>query len=157
MAIVINVLDLAKLVSFLGGKAAADGETAERLDVNKDFIINDYDKSFLSSILLGDEDACDMESTNISSLPAQESIKYRIYDYNTSAYVDDYILDPVSNIDVPSRTIIGNDDRYTEDSLECVINVRTPYDPNTGKDSNHGTAFILDSHNYNDRSTCIIR
>ncbi len=138
---VINALDLAKLVTFLNGSAAADGETAERLDVNRDYIINDYDKSFLSSILLGDEDACDMESTNTSPLPAQESIKYRIYDYDTSAYVDDYILNPVSNISVPSRSIIGGtDDREWEDSLKCVVGVRT------STNSNRGTAFILDSH-----------
>ncbi len=143
---VVNALDLVKLVSFLCGRVTADGETAERLDVNRDFIIDDYDKSFLSSILLGDEDACDMESTNINSLPAQEAVKYRVFDYEESEEMYTYTLYPLSNIDVPSRIIIGNDDRYPEDSLECVINVRTPYNSNTGQDYNLGTAFILDSH-----------
>ncbi len=127
----VDISDLVYLQQFLNGNIYADGATAERLDVNCDYVINEYDKSLLSSIIMGSISTYTIESSNIDSLPAQESRTYKKYSIITGQTTE-YTLDPLGNI--PIRTIIGNNDRTLENGLAGVVKI------------NGGTGFLVDNH-----------
>lgn len=135
----VDLIDTITLVQFLNGSVGADGATAERMDVHRDYVINEYDRITLSSILLGDTPMGYVNSANTTALPYQESRTYYKYEAGSDEY-DTYTLDPVNNIG--TRSIIGNsDDRYIENGLEGVLKVEV-----NNSTAPYGTAFIIDSH-----------
>lgn len=149
----VTLIDLATMAQFLNGSVSADGTTAERLDVNRDYIINAYDKSIISSILLGDEQIRSITSWNTSNLPNSESRSYREY-YPNGTFSGAYILPAVSDISgisIPSRGILGDDDNRTpENSLRGVIRIEKSVnlddDDEDNDDPNWGTGFVVDDH-----------
>lgn len=129
----VNLIDSITMVQYLKGNISADGATAERLDVNRDYVINSYDKEILTSIVLGDMSSTTMQSVDTTSLPQSENREYYKYNFktNNSSY---YNLYAVNNVIAPSRGIIGTDDRVQEDGLSGVVKI------------GGGTAFVVDSH-----------
>lgn len=141
----VNLADLSTMNQFLNGMYHADGVTAERLDVNRDFVIDKRDANIISSIILGDTNADVMYSQNTSSLPAQDMYRiYRKYAPDTGSYNGSYVLFHVNNIPVSSNTstysIVGEDNRDYEDGLECVVRM------SNSNGELMGTAFIVDSN-----------
>lgn len=135
----VDLIDAITLVQFLNGSVGADGATAERMDVNRDYVINEYDRTILSSILLGDTNTSTLNSVNTTELPEQESRVYYKYTPNRM-FQGTYTLDSVNNVSQTSpRCIIGDDDdRVPENGFEGVIKVNTS--------DGHGTAFVVDDH-----------
>lgn len=137
----VDLIDVVSMVQFLNGNVGANGSTAERLDLNRDYVINSYDKNLLSSIVMGEANRPTLISNNTANLPAQESRLYRKYTPN-GMFQGDYPLEMVGDISQSSpRAIIGGiDNRVPENGLEGVINVQST------SGGNVGTAFVVDSH-----------
>lgn len=140
----ISMPDLAYMQQFLRGSQSANARTVERLDINNDYIINAYDRSLLSNMLMSNG-STNLSYNYTSSLPAQSSRTYYVYSPSTGLKNDSltYTLNPVSNIvstGASTMSIIDGDDRHIENSLNGVVNVQY------SNGSNCGTAFVIDSH-----------
>lgn len=140
----VNQSDKASMQQVLHGYKYPDATTIERLDLNRDYVIDAYDRTLLSNILSGSMSTSTVFYEFTDSLPGQSSRSYYICSPTTGAVIPNssYTLPLVSNLQQASspRTIIGGDDRYAEDGFDGVINVQY----STG--ANAGTAFVIDSH-----------
>lgn len=132
---VIDTIDLVYMQQFLNGSIYADGETAERLDLNRDYIINEYDKALLSPIVMGINSTCYMNHYCTSALPSQENRQYKKYTISTASETT-YTLNSLNNI--PNRVIIGDDDRIPESGLKGVVKI--------SNQNGFGTGFVVDDH-----------
>ncbi len=132
----VDIVDLVYMQQFLNGSMYADGEKAERLDLNQDYVINEYDKSRLSSIVMGVISQNTIDSVCTSNLPSQTDRQYKKYTIS-SASETTYTLYSLNEI--PNRVIIGNDDRTPESGLAGVVKI-------TNSNGSTGTGFVVDSH-----------
>ncbi|MDO5148050.1 MAG: trypsin-like serine protease [Oscillospiraceae bacterium] len=138
----ITLSDAAYMNQFLHGSKSANARTVERLDVNGDYIINDYDRSLLSNMIINGS-VTTLSYNNTSALPIQSSRTYYVYSPSTGVRNDVYTLNPVNNITTSgtsTMSIIDGDDRYIENGLDGVINVQY------SSGSNCGTAFVIGPH-----------
>lgn len=148
---VVNIIDLAYIQQFLNGSVSANTRTAQRLDVNYDYIIDVNDKNMISDLLLnGGSSTTRTYPSSMGGVPDQIAggVSYCVYDVNENEFVeeDEYTLSPLSDISTASvdsmqtRGIIGSDDRVVENGLMGVLNIQDAYNNNVG------TAFVVDSH-----------
>ena len=140
----VTLSDAAYMNQFLRGSKSANALTIERLDINGDFIINEYDCTLLSNMLITNN-VTNKYYSYTSALPAQTSRTYYVYSPSTGYKNDDltYTLNPVDNITASNTSvmsIIDDDDRDPEDGLDGVINVQY------SNGDNCGTAFVIGKH-----------
>ena len=131
----VDIVDLVYMQQFLNGSMYADGEKAERLDLNQDYVINEYDKSRLSSIVMGVISQNTIDSVCTSNLPSQTDRQYKKYTIS-SASETTYTLYSLNEI--PNRVIIGDDDRIPESGLNGVVKI--------SNQNGFGTGFVVDDH-----------
>lgn len=131
------------LNSFLSGQKSTNGTVAERLDLNRNYIIDACDYELLKNIILGYDSTYEVNSVNTNNLPSDISINYNIYDPVSGARTNTYRL--YSNPSISFNTsstygIIGYDSRAQQDGMQGVLSVKK------ANGSNFGTAFLVDSH-----------
>lgn len=141
---VVNTSDLVAMVSFLEGQKSATGSDAERLDLNRNYIIDNLDLELLKSILLEDVSTEVVTSVNTAPLPNETSVRYRIYDPVYGMVKRTYTINPntstVSGTTNARGLIYGEDTRAPQDGMQGVLNVQWSWGENLG------TAFVVDSH-----------
>ncbi|MGN1411270.1 MAG: trypsin-like serine protease [Oscillospiraceae bacterium] len=143
----VNSADTLALTSFLLGQKSANNQTAERLDVDENGIIDENDKTVVRNIIAHLQTGSTKTYTNVNELPSQEDRTYYVYNASSGALVDDYVLykSDVPNISATStRTIIDDDDRVHEPGLSGVLQTSTG-----------GTAFVIDAHTILTNAHCI--
>ena len=149
---IVNSSDVLAIKKFLNGNLAAkDGAMAERLDVNLNGIVDQIDMSTIKNIVLGLEDEATLTSNDTSSVTSQDANRlYYVFDSNGN-YIKKYTLQKVSNIasGASTRTIIGDDDRYVDNSLNGVV--RFSYN----NEGNGFTGFVVDKHTILTAAHCI--
>lgn len=143
---VVNTNDYIKLLQFLNGSASASGETAERMDLNRNYVIDSNDCEILRSILLGSSSSELVNSQNTTALPAENIVWYRKYSPSGTC-IETYSLssNPLINSTALGNSastygIIGSDSRAFQDGMQGVLSVRR------SNGSYLGTAFVVDSH-----------
>lgn len=125
----------------------------ERLDVNRDYIIDTNDLTIVKNINLGVVSSETLTYQNTANLPTQEAIKYYKYNATTGAYTGEYTLSTVNSISTSSSSIStysildGVDDRWAEDGLDGVLCI---------DNGNGGTAFVVDSHTLITAAHCLM-
>lgn len=141
---VINTADYISMATFLNGGAMASGSVAERLDLNRNYIIDSYDLQILRDILLGYSSSVEVTSVNTNSLPSESDIDYRVYNPVTGYLKHTYTVDAntttVSSIGNSRGIMYGHDSRMFQDGMQGVLNVQD------ASGNNMGTAFVIDSH-----------
>lgn len=142
---VVSSSDLVSMIGFLNGSKSSTGAAAERLDLDRNYIIDHCDKELLVDILLENTDTELVSSVNTTSLPAESDVRYNIYNPSTGGLKGNYTLHP--NTSSVTRTASSNygligagDRRLPQDGLKGVLSVQT----NGG--AFLGTAFVVDSH-----------
>ena len=138
-----RLVDLAYLQQFLNGSKSGNSLCAERLDVNRDNIIDIRDRILLSNIIANSSGSESLQYEGDNSLPAQESRIYYKYNPNTGSFNGFYTVSTVSNIQssqTSTMNIINTDDRQPESQLPGVVAITS------STNSLVGTAFIVDSH-----------
>lgn len=139
----VGLVDLAYLQQFLNGSKSGNSLCAERLDVNRDNIIDIRDRILLSNIIANSSGSESLQYEGDNSLPAQESRIYYKYNPNTGSFNGFYTVSTVSNIQssqTSTMNIINTDDRQPESQLPGVVAITS------STNSLVGTAFIVDSH-----------
>lgn len=142
---VINTKDYLDLLQFLNGSASASGDTAERMDLNRNYIIDYNDLEILKNILLGYSSTELVNSQNTTALPAENTVWYRKYT-PSGTRVETYSLSSNTLINstalgnsTSTYGIIGSDSRAFQDGMQGVLSVRR------SDGSYLGTAFVVDS------------
>jgi V8-like Glu-specific endopeptidase len=132
------------------GMKSADGETADRLDVSRDGIIDQTDVSALKSILKGTSSSTEVYyDDDTSGLPTQEDRGYYVYSAKTGNKTSTYTLyagdvSKITSTSASTRAILDGDDRELETSLKGVVNI-----------NNIATGFIVDSHTIVTAAHCL--
>lgn len=143
---VINSNDYLDLLHFLNGSASASGDTAERMDLYRNYVIDYNDLEILRNILLGYSSTELVNSQNTTALPAENTVWYRKYT-PSGTRVETYSLSSNTLINstalgnsTSTYGIIGSDSRAFQDGMQGVLSVRR------SDGSYLGTAFVVDSH-----------
>ena len=135
---VLDLTDLTLVSLYLSGALEVNGTTAERLDVNRDYIIDLIDYDIVMSYVMG-AISHPVGSVNTDSLPMQEHRLYNVYDASTGYQEYSYYI--YRDEDVNSRAILDfSDDRNEEAGFNGVLKVE-----NSSGDL-LGTAFVVDNH-----------
>ena len=135
--------DKATMQQVLHGYSYPDATTIERLDLNRDYVIDAYDRTLLSNILSGSMSTSTVFYEFTDPFPEQSSRGYYICSPSTGYPTRYYTLPQITSLSDSlnsPRVIIGDDDRYIENGLDGVIDVQR------SDGSNLGTAFVIDSH-----------
>ena len=143
----VNSSDASHMMQFLSGHVTANGYTAERMDLNKDYIINERDRIQLSQLTMGSgQNIPYLQYTDPNPLPAKQDLDYLVYTptysyVNTSeCYSLNTLYDTTNGSNPVPDSIIGTDDRVQESGLLGVLRVTT------ASGEGRGTAFVVDSH-----------
>lgn len=152
----VNISDYAAIVQYLSGiKSTSSGTIAERLDLNRDYIIDVKDKNLLNSILLGTTSVTRTSSQN-TTMTVYNSTKY-YYKYNaqTGEKIDcgedegKYKLLALGNIAIlntQTMSIVGGvDDRFIDNSKSGVVRLKY-YNESDHEYQDLATGFVVDSH-----------
>ena len=144
----VDTADVTAMTQYLRGILSADGVYAERLDVNRDYIIDDKDLQEIKKIVIGTAQTQSVRSVNTEMTTGQEATSYRKYNAQTGASLGTYGLMPVPNISASrsanTRSIIGTDDRVIDYSKSGVVKL-----------SNSTTGFIVGNHTILTAAHCV--
>lgn len=143
----VDVADVTAMTQYLRGILSADGVYAERLDVNRDYIIDDKDLQEIKKIVIGTAQTRSVRSVNTEMTTGQEATSYRKYNAQTGASLGTYGLMPVPNIsasNASTKQIIGTDDRVIDYSKSGVVKL-----------SNSSTGFIVGNHTILTAAHCV--
>ncbi len=158
----VDVADVTAITQYLRGILSADGVYAERLDVNRDYIIDDKDLQEIKKIVIGTAQTRSVRSVNTEMTTGQEATSYRKYDAQTGAALGNYVLMPVSNIsasNVSTHNIIGDDERVIDYSKSGIV--RLDYKKIITNNSVSmtrtftGTGFIVGNHKIVTAAHCL--
>ena len=144
----VDVADVTVITQYLRGILSADGIYAERLDVNRDYVIDDKDLQEIKKIVIGTAQTQSVKSVDTTMTTEQETTSYRRYNAQTGAALGTYGLTPVPNISASrsanTRNIIGDDDRVIDYSKSGVVKL-----------SNGSTGFIVGNHTILTAAHCV--
>ncbi len=147
----ITTVDVVQLTKYLNGMVDLVDYT--KADTNGDCIVDIVDSKILTMFL----------GENVTSLPCtlygggspyarvgvqsvNELRNYTVFDAKTGESLDEYALDP-NPITDNSRTVIGEETRYRDDSLPGVIKII--------KGASVGTGFVVDAHTIATAAHCV--
>ncbi len=142
---VVNSVDVLECKKFLLGKVSADGATFERLDTNKNFIVDNVDYQTIRNINLGLENSVQITSTNTDGSSdyntyVQYELTYNKFNAVNGSKIEQYTIPAVSKISTssPRSGIINGDDRVIDYNQSSVVVL-------TNGTKVIGTGFIVDS------------
>lgn len=144
---VVDILDSTCMLQYLRGIVGANGVTSERLDLNRDYVIDVKDKEELLKIINHTVSTSKVKSINTTMTTVQHSKVYSKYDAQTGKKIADYTLNTVDNISSSSalaRGIIGTDDRVIDYSKSGVVEL-----------SNGATGFVVGAHTIVTAAHCV--
>ena len=157
----VDVRDTTALTRYLNGRAGAGPKTADRLDVNRDYIIDKNDLQHLNRILIKTETSDNISYNNTTMTTCQDNDlnsegnaylnrkEYFIYNAQTGNYVENYTLERVSDI-IPSSAstyangIIGIDNRDVDYSNNGIVKLSTG-----------GTGIVVGNHTILTAAHCL--
>ncbi len=144
----VTAQDTLILQQFLRGRyGAGDAFTAERLDVDENGIIDINDADDILDIVVGNKNGATFTVTSSNTLPAQSTKMYYVYNAQTGVKIDDYNIEPVSNISTTSasaRGIIGIDNREPDYTKSGVVKLST-----------YSTGFVVGKHTILTSAHCV--
>ena len=148
----VDTADVTAMTQYLRGILSADGVYAERLDVNRDYIIDDKDLPEIKKIVIGTAQTRSVRSVNTEMTTGQEATSYRKYNAQTGASLGTYGLMPVpnisaSNVNTCSGGIVGTDDRVIDYSKSGVVKIQT--------NGATGTGFVVGNHTIVTAAHCL--
>lgn len=157
----VDVADVTAITQYLRGILSADGVYAERLDVNRDYIIDDKDLQEIKKIVIGTAQTRSVRSVNTEMTTGQEATSYRKYNAQTGASLGTYGLMPVPNISASrsanTRSIIGTDDRVIDYSKSGIVKLNyEKIDSTTSEPQGYNaTGFIVGNHTIVTAAHCV--
>ena len=157
----VDVADVTAITQYLRGILSADGVYAERLDVNRDYVIDDKDLQEIKKIVIGTAQTKSVRSVNTEMTTGQEATSYRKYDAQTGASLGTYGLMPVPNISASrsanTRNIIGDDDRVIDYSKSGIVKLNyDKIDSTTSEPQGYNaTGFIVGNHTIVTAAHCV--
>lgn len=130
---------------------ASNANTAQRLDVNQNGIIDQNDYTIVKNINLGTASSTNVSYSNPKKLPEKEDRTYYIYNAKSGALEDEYTLyasdidDIISNSSISQYSLVdGAENRTPEDGLNGVLQT-----------SDAGTIFVIDDHTILTAAHCL--
>lgn len=148
----VDVADVTVITQYLRGILSADGIYAERLDVNRDYVIDDKDLQEIKKIVIKTAQTQSVRSVDTTMTTAQETTRYYKYNAQTGNFINYYDLAPVPNISpsgVSTQLIIGNDDRVIDYSKSGIVKVH--------KAGYTSTGFVVGNHTILTAAHCVFR
>lgn len=141
---VVDSRDVTAFNQYLHGSAGAGGAASERLDLNRDYVIDSNDLAMLKQIIIKTIPVIPVSSVNTQMTTAQYEKSYQKHNAQTGVQIGDaYTLAPVSELsETATRSIIGDDNRVIDYSKSGIVKIN--YTRNG--ENRVATGFIVDNH-----------